>query len=131
MRGFEYDWRKVDVFDVTDSVVSFESHDTIVEVVIDSNKVLLENIKNEINQIRYLQSDKTSVVIKGAGTVMFLTGIAGLIINANHTEKILEEAEEAEVHTRNLKKLKKLKKLKFILENLKKLKKLKFILENT
>ena len=49
MRGFEYDWRKVDVFDVTDSVVSFESHDTIVEVV------------------------------KGAGTVMFLTGIAGLI----------------------------------------------------
>ncbi len=81
MRGFEYDWRKVDVFDVTDSVVSFESHDTIVEVVIDSNKVLLENIKNEIN--------KTSVVIKGAGTVMFLTGIAGLIatiINANHTE---------------------------------------------
>lgn len=54
MRGFEYDWRKVDVFDVTDSVVSFESHDTIVEAVIDSNKVLLENIKNEINQIRYL-----------------------------------------------------------------------------
>jgi hypothetical protein len=97
MEGFEYDLREVDVFDVTDSVVSFESRDTIVEVVIDSNKVLLENIKNEINQIRYLQSDKTSsylrskVVIKGAGTVMFLTGIAGLIatiINANHTEKI-------------------------------------------
>ena len=48
---------------------------------------------------RYLQSYRISsylrskVVIKSAGTVMFLTGIVGLIatiINVNHTKKTLE-----------------------------------------
>ena len=72
--------------------------DTNESVSIYSLKAKLEKIKNDINQNRYSYysgpDSRSKSIIKGAGTVLLLSGVCGFIctiINVNHTEEIPTE----------------------------------------